>query len=142
MDSKDYVMDANIVMSMLISRLSQTLGFLSQFSVYSPDYIVQELDLYTDLIRRRTKFTEEQLSRYTLSLFRQLTIVPRLCIDESTIKAAHQLCSGIDIKDTAYVAVAYQLGCSLVTRDKPLYTGLRRKGFRSVILYDEFLDSI
>jgi predicted nucleic acid-binding protein len=142
MDSKDYVLDANIVVSMLISGRAQTLAFLSQFSIYSPDFIVQELDLYTDLIRGKTKLTDEQLSRYTLSLFRQLTIVPRLCIGESMVKAAHQLCSGIDIKDTAYVAVACQLGCSLVTRDKTLYTGLRRKGFRSVILFDDFLGSI
>jgi predicted nucleic acid-binding protein len=142
MDSKDYVLDANIVVSMLISGRAQTLAFLSQFSIYSPDFIVQELDLYTDLIRGKTKLTDEQLSRYTLSLFRQLTIVPRLCIGESMVKADHQLCSGIDIKDTAYVAVACQLGCSLVTRDKTLYTGLRRKGFRSVILFDDFLGSI
>lgn len=142
MSNSDYVLDANIVMSMLIGGRAQTLGFLSQFAIYSPDFMVQELDLYTNLIRRKTKLTDEQLVRYTLSLFRQLTIVPRFCIDESALKIAHQLCSGIDIKDTAYVAVSQQFDFPLVTRDKPLYTGLRRKGFRNVILFDEFLDAI
>ncbi len=59
MSHSDYVLDANIVMSMLIGGRAQTLGFLSQFSIYSPDFIMQELDSYTDLIRMKTKLTDE-----------------------------------------------------------------------------------
>jgi len=47
----------------------------------------------------------------------------------------------IDPKDVAYVALSISTGFSLVTRDKVLYTGLRKKGFRSVLLFDELLAS-
>ena len=142
MGNSDYVLDANIVMSMLIGGKAATFNFLDQFNFYSPDFIINELDLYTDLIRRKTKFTDNELSRYTLNVFKRLTILPRLVIDESVLREAKQLCLGIDIKDTAYVAVPIQFGFPLVTRDKPLHTGLRRRGFRNVLLFDEFLDSI
>ena len=136
------MLDANIVMSLLIGGKAATFSFLDQFNFYSPDFIFNELDLYTDLIRKKTKFSDEQLSRHTLNVFRRMTILPRLAISESVLKEAKRLCSGIDIKDTAYVAVPLQFGFPLVTRDKPLYTGLRRKGFRNVLLFDEFLESI
>lgn len=142
MENSDYVLDANIVMSLLIGGRAVTLNFLDQFNFYSPDLIINELDLYTDLIRKKTKFSDEQLSRYTLDLFRRLTILPRLAIDEFVLKQAEQLCLGVDIKDTAYVALPLQFGFPLVTRDKPLHAGLRRKGFRNVLLFDEFLDSL
>lgn len=142
MGSSDYVLDANIVMSLLIGGRATTFNFLSQFDFYSPDYIIHELDLHTDLIRKKTKLSDDQLSRYALALFSRLTILPRLAINESALKEAERLCLGVDIKDTAYVAVPLQFGFPLVTRDKPLYAGLRRKGFRNVLLFDEFLDSI
>ena len=142
MGNSDYVLDANIVMSLLIGGKAATLNFLDQFNFYSPDFIINELDLYTDLIRKKTKFSDEQLSFYALNVFKRLTILPRLAIDESVLKQAEQLCLGIDIKDTAYVAVPLQFDFPLVTRDKPLHTGLRRKGFRTVLLFDEFLESI
>ena len=36
-------------------------------------------------------------------------------------------------------ALSISLDIPLLTRDKPLYTGLRKKGFRNVLLFNEFL---
>jgi predicted nucleic acid-binding protein len=41
----------------------------------------------------------------------------------------------IDLKDAIYVALAMQLDLPLLTRDNPLYEGLRKQGFRKVMLF-------
>lgn len=142
MNSNDYVLDANVVMSLLIGGKASTVNFLDQFNFYSPDFIVNELDLYTDLIRQKTRFSDEQLSRYTLELFRRITIVPRLAINETILVEANELCTGIDVKDNAYVSLSLAFGFPLITRDKLLHTGLRKKGFRNVMLFDAFLEEM
>ncbi|MDX2248031.1 MAG: PIN domain-containing protein [Bacteroidia bacterium] len=48
----------------------------------------------------------------------------------------------IDPKDMAYVALAMQLDLPLLTRDNPLYEGLRKQGFRKVILFENFLRTL
>ena len=50
--------------------------------------------------------------------------------------------ANIDTKDVDYLALAIQLGQVLLTRDKPLYSGLRREGFRQIMMFDEFLSGV
>ncbi len=61
--------------------------------------------------------------------------------DEDWIYAV-ELCRDVDPKDVAYVALSLSTGFPLITRDKPLHAGLGRKGFRNVMLFDEFLSSL
>jgi len=49
---------------------------------------------------------------------------------------------GPDLKDVPYVALAMQLDLPLLTRDKPLYHGLRKQGFRNVQMFEDFLKNI
>lgn len=88
------------------------------------------------------KFSDAELARFTLALFEQITVVPSLVIDQKALTTAQELCTDIDIKDSSYVALSLQLGFPLITRDKPLFTGLRKKGFREVMLFESFLQAI
>ena len=45
----------------------------------------------------------------------------------------------IDIKDSVYVALSIELNVPLITRDKKLYLGLRKKKFENIILFENFL---
>ena len=47
---------------------------------------------------------------------------------------AHEL-----LTDPDDIDLSISLDIPLLTRDKPLYTGLRKKGFRNVLLFNEFL---
>ena len=51
------------------------------------------------------------------------------------------LLNTIDLNDTAYVALAMQLELPLLTRDKILFEGLKKQGFRKVLLFKDFLNS-
>lgn len=133
------VFDANVVMAMLIGGKSWWLTFVASKKVYTPDYIFDELDRHEPVIRMKTKFSDVELARFTIALFEQIIAVPRLVIAEKSQQLAQDLCTDVDVKDASYVALSLQLGFPLITRDKPLFTGLRKKGFRDIILFEDYL---
>jgi len=84
----------------------------------------------------------DELLRWSYFVFSKLTILPRYTLSQESIDKSVKLLENIDLKDTAYVALAMQLDLILLTRDKPLYEGLRKQGFRKVILFEDFLEKI
>jgi predicted nucleic acid-binding protein len=60
---------------------------------------------------------------------------------DSLIKS-QRLLEKIDLKDISYVALAMQLDLILLTRDNLLHEGLRKQGFRKVMLFDDFLKTL
>ena len=49
--------------------------------------------------------------------------------------------SDIDPKDITYLAVALQFDLVLLTSDQRLAAGLKKKGFRKVMLWEDFIRS-
>ena len=49
------------------------------------------------------------------------------------------VCQDIDIKDISFVALSIETGLTLLTRDKKLHDGLRKKKFRQVRLFEDFV---
>jgi predicted nucleic acid-binding protein len=135
----DYVLDANIIMSMFIRGKARYEQLIKLFRFYSPDYLFTELEIHQAVILTKTQFDEAALRHFTINLFSRLTILPALFIQENDLKKARFYCEGVDSKDVAYVALSISLDIPLLTRDKPLYTGLRKKGFRNVLLFNDFL---
>jgi len=84
----------------------------------------------------------DELLRWSYFVFSKLTILPRYTLSQESIDKSVKLLENIDLKDTACVALAMQLDLILLTRDKPLYEGLRKQGFRKVILFEDFLEKI
>lgn len=54
---------------------------------------------------------------------------------------AFELSNDIDIKDVVYVALSIEMNIPLVTRDIPLFSGLKKKGFENIILLDELINN-
>lgn len=135
----DYVTDANVVMSMLISGRSQYRRIFSAYNLYAPDFLFSELQNYQDVIIQKRRGDSVQLQDFSIGLFRNLCVLPELIIQPETWQKARQFCTDIDPKDVPYVALSISLNYPLLTRDKPLYIGLRKKGFRDVLLFNEFL---
>ena len=138
----NYVIDTNIVMSMLISGKSQYLKILSYFDFIFPQYLLTELDEYKSIIIERTKLDESQLLKYTYSLFSLMTVIPSMALSKNSIDFAKTLCERVDIKDMSFVALSVETGLILLTRDEKLYKGLKKQGYRNIMLFEEFLTDL
>ena len=138
----EFVVDANILISILISGKSSHKAILRYFVFYSPDFVFEEIEKYKPVIFERTKLKMEELQQFAFFVFNQVSVIPRMVISDEAVERAIELTKGIDIKDMSYVALAIELDCVLLTRDKPLIKGIRKKGFRKVMSYEDFLSSI
>ena len=63
-------------------------------------------------------------------------------MDEDVLKQALKLTKNVDIKDLNYIALSMQLNLTLLTRDKKLITGVKKKKYHQIMLFDEFLRNI
>lgn len=134
-----YVIDANVLMSILISGKSQYLNMLSLFNFILPDFAFIELNLYSDVIVRKSKLDQFQFRQYTYTVFSMLQFYPSFIQEKDSTHKAVKLCESIDNKDIAYVALAIDTNLPLLTRDQRLYKGLRKKSFKQIELFENFI---
>ena len=139
---KDFVLDANIIFSGLLSGKKFYYKVFENHTFYTPDFALQEIHNYQIEILKKTKLSKEQLQEFTLFVFSHLIVVPEFYISTSSREQAYELCKDIDVKDTIYVALSIELNFTLITRDKILHDKLKFKGFDKVILFDAFLDQL
>lgn len=85
---------------------------------------------------------EDDLLQWTHFVFSNITILPYYIFSDESLNNANALLKTIDLKDTSYVALGMQLDLILLTRDKPLFTGLKKQGYRKVMLFEDFLKSV
>ena len=137
-----YVIDVNILMSILISGKSQYINMLSLFDFVLPEFAFVELNLYKDVIIRKTKLDKNQFRQYGYTVFSLIRFAPTFIQEDSSINQANKLCEKVDIKDISYVSLAIDTGLVLLTRDEKLYKGLRKQGFKQIQLFEDFLNKI
>lgn len=83
-----------------------------------------------------------EIRNFARQLFSHLDVLPAFAIEPEYQTRADDLTKSINIKDREYIALALQLKAIVLTRDKPLIKGLKKKGFRKISLFDEFLRSV
>lgn len=137
-----FVIDANVLMGILISGKASYRTILTFYDFVLPDFALVEIDKYHHVLGQNTKFSDEQFFAWSCFVFSQLTILPRYIIQQNVLKKSSELLKSIDSKDTAYVALGMQLDLILLTRDKPLFAGFKKQGFRRVLLFEDFLRNI
>ncbi len=138
----DYVIDTNIVMSMLISGKSQYRTILSFFRFYLPEYSLSELEEHKAVIFEKTRFNKQELSDFIYFVFSSISVIPNIALSTDSIKNANKICEKVDIEDVSFVALANDMNKPLLTRDEKLYTGLRKQGYRNIMMFDDFLRQI
>ena len=127
---------------MLISGNSsyQRIAEVRHFSTSA--FALVEIKKYQNIIFQKSRLNKGEVRRYGYLLFSKITVCPEFIIEPSIHSKAEGLVANIDTKDVDYLALAIQLGQVLLTRDKPLYSGLRREGFRQIMMFDEFLSGV
>ena len=137
-----YIIDANVLMSILISGKSQYINLLSLYDFVMPEFAFVELNLYQEVIRQKTKLDSVQFRNYAYTVFSLISFVPSFVQETESVREARRLCEKIDPKDISYVALAIDTDLVLLTRDAKLYQGLRKQGFKQVELFETFLNGI
>ncbi|MDZ7899006.1 MAG: PIN domain-containing protein [Arcicella sp.] len=136
---RDFILDANVLMSMLISGKAVYKSLLKEYTFFSSDFAFIEIEKYKFVIQNKTKNDTENFRNFSYYLFSHVHFIPTYLIEDDVKQKALKLVEDVDIKDVAYVALSIQLDLPLLTRDIPLYEGLRKKGYRNVQLFDVFL---
>lgn len=134
-----FVFDANILMAMLIGGRAYHKVILTTFDVITPDFALTEIDRYSAVIIAKSRLSWPEHCDYAHFVFSNLTVIPGYLIEPDAVVKATQLIGDTDPKDISYLALSIQTDCILVTRDKPIAGAARRRGFRRILLFDEFL---
>jgi predicted nucleic acid-binding protein len=137
-----YVIDANVLMSIIISGKSIYKPLLDYYNFIVPEFALVEIDKYKISIFEKTQMQKNELINFSYFVFSKLNILPNYIIDEQIFENALKLTKNIDIKDTSYVALSMQLNLTLLTRDKKLILGLNKNKYKNVLLFDDFLRNI
>ncbi len=136
---RDFILDANVLMSMLISGKAIYKPLLREYTFISSDFAFIEIEKYQTLIQNKTRIDIENFRQFSYFLFSHIHFMPAYLVEKDAKQKAIILVKDIDPKDVSYVALSIQLNLTLLTRDISLYEGLQKKGFRNVQLFDAFL---
>lgn len=139
---KEYVTDVNVIFSALISGKPFYEKLFSENQFYTPDYALEELQFYQELILDKTKLAPDILQAFSLRLFKYITVVPNLLVSTHNFYKAHELCKDIDKKDLPYLALSLEVKATLLSNDLELVEGLREKGFKKVVSLKELIESL
>ena len=133
MNSKGIVVDTNLIFSSLIPKESKIREVLfdSDLTFYSPNYLIIEIYLHKDKLLKYSKLTESEFYQYFNVIIERIKFIPTAVISTESKQKAYEFCHNIDIKDTAFVALAIELNIPIWTGDKKLKEGLQSKGFRT-----------
>jgi predicted nucleic acid-binding protein len=137
---KTYVTDANVLFSCLLSGNEKYKRVFKECRLYLPDFALSEIQEHQSEILAKTKIPASDLRSYTLAIFDALIVVPNFLISNQSYLSAFRLCKDIDEDDTAYLALSIEFDITLLSNDRILVEGLRRKGFTNVITLTELFD--
>ena len=138
----DHVIDANILMSILISGKASYKPLLTFYNFILPDFVLVEVEKYRHVLKNKSKLKDDEFLQWTYFVFSQVTVLPQYVLNDESLEKAKKLLDKVDLKDVPYVALAMQLDLPLLTRDVPLCEGIRKQGFRKVLLFEDFLQKL
>jgi predicted nucleic acid-binding protein len=104
-----FVIDANILFSSLISGKSLYVNVFSAYEFCTVDFAFIELNKYASTILSKTKRPPEHLKEFSSKLFSTIHFTPLFLISDAIVQQAKALTINVDIKDAPYVALALHL---------------------------------
>ena len=121
------VVDTNIVFSAILNSESRIALILisgkRHFSFYSCEFLLEELSLHRDKLRKLTKLPDAELDEVVGMVTRNITFIHEAAIPGPMYGATERLMKGNDHKDVPFVALAQELKAKLWTGDKVLSKG-------------------
>ena len=115
----DLVVDANIVMSTLISAEGKTcdLIFNDRLKLFAPEFLLDEIEKHKEEILSKSALSESEFKLLLSLVFSRIEIIP-LSEFQKFVGSAEEITP--DPNDTEYFALALRLNCAIWTNDKKL----------------------
>ncbi len=139
MNNTEFIIDANVVFSALISGKSIYKRLINEYKLYTIDYIFEELETHREVILDKTRLDDSQFLPYVVNIFSGIGILPSLILSLDSKQKAYNLCEKVDIKDMPYIALAIEMDKPLLTNDKVLFEGLQKQKYKQILLFNDFL---
>ncbi|MEQ8530246.1 MAG: PIN domain-containing protein [Imperialibacter sp.] len=138
------IVDANIVFSAILNTNGK-IGYLllnstSLIEYVAPEYMIYEVKKYFSKIEKNTNKPFDEIERIYASTIKNVQLISESEIPFQHWITAEEIVSGIDPKDTPYVAFADFRGVKIWTGDKALRAGLTKKGYDITITTDDLYE--
>lgn len=139
------VVDTNIVFSAILWPKGTLATFLrlkklTKIQLYAPEYILVELARHSEKLVTISGKEVTEISELQRHLLEETTIVPDTDIPFEYFFRAAGLLREVDLDDVAFVALNDYLNGYLVTGDKHLINGLKRKGYSRILSFSQLLE--
>lgn len=96
------------------------------FNFYSCEFLLEELSLHRDKLRKLTKLPDTELDEVIGLVTKNITFINEAAIPGPMYRTTERLMKGNDLKDVPFVALALVLKAKLWTGDKTLSKGLAK----------------
>lgn len=112
------VIDTNIIIAAVLvkSDLQKTI-FDLRVTLYSPEFMLEEIEKYREEITQRSKYNETELQELLNQIFSRIHIIPGEEYANSEVNAQE---ISPDEKDWPFVALGLELNCPIWTNDGSL----------------------
>jgi len=135
------VIDSNIIFSALLKRESAIKSFILNTAndLYTCNFLFIEIFKYKEKIERLSNLNSDDILVAMRIIFSRVHFINEEMIPSPIYQEAQSLCSDVDEKDTAFVAMSLFLDAPLITGDKKLIKGLKEKGFEKTVTLQSVL---
>lgn len=148
-DQVKIIADTNIVFSGILnteSRIGKLLTYSrGPFQFYTCNYLQEEIKKHRKKLLKITGISEDELLELELLVIKNIIFINEALLPQELLIETEELLADIDPDDTPFVALTKHLNGKLWTGDKPLYEGLKAKGFEDVLTtaeLSELLDKL
>lgn len=140
------IVDTNIVFSAILNSNSRIGKILlhskTYFQFYSCSFLKVELHRHRNKLLKLTKLTEDELIELESLVTQNITFIDERLIPQALLNRTEKQLTTIDVYDTVFVALTKHLDGKLWTGDMQLYTGLKSKRYKDVLLTAELAQLI
>ncbi len=110
--------DANIVFAAFIKDNQTRKIILNRnFELFAPDFVLEEVEKYSDYIRKKSKITDMQFKHLKELIFAQISVVPKKYFSKFMIQARK---ISPDKNDAQYFALALKMKTPIWSNDSKL----------------------
>lgn len=137
-----YIIDSNVIFSAVLNINSGIGQFILKtkdigVSLYAPSYLKGEIEKHFQKILAISNLSEKEVRLALEMVYTQVSFIADSLISFEEFVKAMRLVRDIDPDDVTFVALTQYMDETLWTGDTKLYKGLKKKGFKKVVNFDD-----